>query len=110
MLTVPPILAKKSERLFSIDALRGFDMLFIAGGGQCIELLNGKTGLAWVDTLASQLNHPEWNGFSFYDFIFPLFLFIAGVSLPFSINKAMVNGMSKASIYRKAFRRMLLLV
>jgi predicted acyltransferase len=110
MNTIPPIVTTKPGRMVSIDALRGFDMLMIAGGGACIELLEGKTGWGWVDVIAGQLKHPVWNGFAFYDFIFPLFLFISGVSLPFSLNKAMESGMSKNSIYRKAFRRMVLLI
>ncbi len=101
---------KKPKRLLSIDALRGFDMLFISGAGTFLLLLEGKTGLAWVDAIALQMDHPDWNGFTFYDFIFPLFLFIAGVSLPFSLNKGISLGMSKAELYRKAFRRMLILI
>ncbi|WPP48675.1 acyltransferase family protein [Catalinimonas niigatensis] len=108
--TVPPIVADKPRRLLSIDALRGFDMLFISGAGTFLLLLEGKTGLAWVDAIALQMEHPGWNGFTFYDFIFPLFLFIAGVSLPFSLNKALSLGMSKTEIYQKAFRRMLILI
>lgn len=103
-------IAQKSNRLFSIDALRGFDMILISGGGAFIELLEGNTGWAWVDTLAQQLKHPAWNGFTFYDFIFPLFLFIAGVSIPFSLNKGLAMGLSKTDLYKKAFRRMLLLI
>ena len=110
MNTVPPIIAKKSGRLHSIDALRGFDMLLIAGGGACIELLEGNTGWTWIDTIAQQLKHPEWNGFTFYDFIFPLFLFISGVSIPFSLHKGLALGLSKTSLYRKAFRRMVILI
>jgi predicted acyltransferase len=87
--------AKKSKRLLSIDALRGFDMLLIAGGGTFIEKLEGKTILAWVDGLAHQFQHKPWNGFSFYDFIFPLFLFISGVSLSFSLNKGLSTGLRK---------------
>src|SRR5215218_7321238 len=81
--TMPAAGAEKSRRLRSIDCLRGFDMLLIAGGGTFLELLENKTGWPWVDWMAMQLKHPAWNGFTFYDFIFPLFLFIAGVSLPF---------------------------
>ncbi|HRE51593.1 MAG TPA: DUF5009 domain-containing protein [Flavitalea sp.] len=103
-------IAKKSNRLFSIDALRGFDMLLISGGGAFIVLLNGKTSWHWVDVLAQQLKHPAWNGFTFYDFIFPLFLFIAGVSIPFSLNKGLATGLSKQYLYRKAFRRMIVLI
>lgn len=108
--TLPPLQAEKPRRLLSIDALRGFDMLFISGAGTFLLLLEGKTGLAWVDAVALQMEHPDWHGFTFYDFIFPLFLFIAGVSLPFSLNKALRLGMSKTEIYQKAFRRMLILI
>lgn len=99
-----------SRRLLSIDTLRGFDMLMIAGAGAFISLLHGKTGWAWVDAVALQFEHPAWNGFTFYDFIFPLFLFIAGLSLPFSLNKGLELGMNKSELYRKAFKRMLVLM
>jgi len=100
----------KPQRLLSIDALRGFDMLLISGGGTFLVLLENKTGLAWIDWIAAQLKHPAWNGFTFYDFIFPLFLFIAGVSMAFSLNKGIEMGLSKAELYKKAFWRMLILV
>lgn len=99
-----------SRRLLSIDTLRGFDMLMIAGAGAFISLLHGKTDWAWVDAVALQFEHPAWNGFTFYDFIFPLFLFIAGLSLPFSLNKGLELGMNKSELYRKAFKRMLVLM
>jgi predicted acyltransferase len=100
----------KPQRLLSIDALRGFDMLLISGGGTFLVLLENKTGLAGVDWIADQLKHPTWNGFTFYDFIFPLFLFIAGVSMAFSLNKGIEMGLSKSELYKKAFWRMLILV
>lgn len=99
-----------SRRLLSIDTLRGFDMLMISGAGAFISTLHGKTGWAWVDGLALQFEHPPWNGFTFYDFIFPLFLFIAGLSLPFSLNKGLELGMTKGDLYKKAFKRMLILI
>jgi predicted acyltransferase len=99
-----------SKRLLSIDTLRGFDMLMIAGADAFISLLYGKTGWAWVDAVALQFEHPEWNGFTFYDFIFPLFLFIAGLSLPFSLNKGIDLGLTKGDLYRKVFKRMLILI
>ncbi|MCC5939426.1 MAG: DUF5009 domain-containing protein [Lunatimonas sp.] len=99
-----------SKRLLSLDALRGFDMLLISGGGTFLVLLKGKTGLAAVDWIADQLTHPAWNGFTFYDFIFPLFLFMAGVSLVFSLNKGMALGLGKQLLYKKAFKRMLILI
>ena len=50
------------------------------------------------------------SGFTFYDFIFPLFLFLAGVSLAFSLNKGLEKGMDKRELYRKSARRMLILI
>lgn len=99
-----------SKRLLSIDALRGFDMLMITGAGSFLFLLHGITELDWVDAIALQFEHPAWNGFTFYDFIFPLFLFIAGVSLPFSLQKGIESGASKYELYKKACIRMLILI
>ena len=99
-----------SKRLLSIDTLRGFDMLMIAGLGTFISLLYGKTGWGWVDALALQFRHPAWDGFTFYDFIFPLFLFIAGLSIPFSLAKGIQSGLSRTDLYKKAFVRMMILI
>jgi predicted acyltransferase len=101
--TLPP------KRLLSVDTLRGFDMLLIAGGGTFIERLKGKTGLSWVDAIAGQLTHPAWHGFTFYDFIFPLFLFIAGVSLVFSLESGLQKNMSRETLVKKVFKRMIIL-
>ncbi|MBX2922805.1 MAG: hypothetical protein KF746_11475 [Chitinophagaceae bacterium] len=100
----------KSGRLLSIDTLRGFDMFFISGGGTFLVLLKGKTGIAWVDAISGQMQHASWNGFTFFDFIFPLFLFIAGVSLSFSLTKGIALGMTKVALYKKVFVRMLILI
>lgn len=99
-----------SKRLVSIDALRGFDMIMICGADAFFRQLEGKTDIVWVDALAKQFEHPVWIGFTFYDFIFPLFLFIAGVSIPFSLSKALELGISKNQLYKKAFIRMLILI
>ena len=98
------------KRLLSIDALRGFDMLLISGAGTFLVLLESKTPFPWVDWIARQMKHPAWHGFTFYDFIFPLFLFIAGVSLTFSIRKALGQGVEKHNLYKKAGIRMLILI
>jgi len=100
----------RSERILSIDALRGFDMLLISGGATFLVLMENKTGFAWVDWLANQMTHPAWNGYTFYDFIFPLFLFIAGISLSFSLNKRSNHGATKVDLYKKAFWRMIILI
>ena len=101
---------EKQKRLLSVDALRGFDMLLISGGGAFLVRLKGTTGLKWVDSIAEQLTHPAWNGFTFYDFIFPLFLFTAGIALSYSLKSGLSRGMSKNALYKKAFRRMIILI
>lgn len=100
----------KSDRLLSIDTLRGFDMFFISGGGAFLVHLKSKTEIPWIDSVANQLEHVPWNGFVFYDFIFPLFLFISGVSLSFSLTKGVTKGFSKRKLYKKVFVRMLFLI
>jgi predicted acyltransferase len=101
---------EKSERLVSLDALRGFDMLWITGGEGLIFALAALTGWPVFTWAARQMEHVPWDGFVFYDMIFPLFLFIAGVSMPFSIVKRKMRGESLKSIYWHVFKRMFLLV
>jgi predicted acyltransferase len=102
--------SNKPSRLASIDALRGFDMLMISGGGAFIFLLGGKTGILFIDAVSAQFEHPEWNGFTFFDFIFPLFLFLAGTSLTFSITGGLAKGVASGEIKSKIFKRMLILI
>ena len=100
----------KPERLVSLDALRGFDMIWITGGEGLIFSLAALTGwpvFAWAKT---QMQHVPWDGFVFYDMIFPLFLFIAGVSMPFSILKRKNRGDSLKSIYWHLLKRLFLLL
>jgi predicted acyltransferase len=103
-------LLKKTERLMSLDALRGFDMFWIVGGGAIFEALAKFTNWPVLNWWAGQLEHKYWEGFNFEDLIFPMFLFIAGVSIPFSITKRLQLGHSKTQIYRHALTRLILLI
>ena len=100
---------KKSSRILSIDALRGFDMFWITGGDSIFPALFTLIGTSFFLHLKGQLDHSAWNGFTFYDLIFPLFLFITGVSLPLSINRRLEKGESKKSIYYHIIKRTLIL-
>jgi predicted acyltransferase len=99
----------KQDRLHSLDALRGFDMLWISGGEALIISLAALTGWPWLQWAAGQMEHVAWEGFRFYDNIFPLFLFIAGVSMPFSILKRKQRGESMHKIYLHLFKRLVIL-
>ena len=59
-----------SQRLYSLDALRGFDMFWIMGGEDIFHTLSKSTGSPFWGAIANELTHPEWNGFHFYDLIF----------------------------------------
>ena len=98
------------NRLLSLDALRGFDMFWITGGEELFHVLAKTTGWAWAVFMADQFTHPEWNGFRIYDLIFPLFLFMAGVSTPFSLGSRLEKGDDKTKLLRKVVQRGLILV
>lgn len=98
------------KRLQSLDALRGFDMFWIMGGEGIFIGLASLTGWPVFEWCARQLEHVEWHGFVFYDMIFPLFLFIAGISFPFSYAKRTSMNASRASIYKHVIYRGLILV
>lgn len=129
---------KKPGRLQSLDALRGFDMFWIVSGEFIFHAL--ATGVLQKHSLyrnpadyqitptadlsfweriavaiSNQLHHSPWNGFTFYDLIFPLFIFIAGVSMPYSYGKylsaeATKNKEARKSIYTALIRRTLILI
>ena len=97
-------------RLASIDALRGFDMFFIMGGGAIITALCKLYPSGFSSAVAKQMQHVKWDGFAFEDMIFPLFLFIAGISFPFSFAKSFSKGMSISKIRLSIIKRALILI
>ena len=74
-------------RIMSVDALRGFDMLWITGGATIFISLNDAIHNSFTETMAAQMEHVPWQGFHFLDIIMPLFLFVTGVSMPLSFKK-----------------------
>jgi len=94
-----------SGRIVSIDALRGFDMVWIIGGGTLLQQLLALYDTPVTRAVASQLHHPEWSGFTAWDMIFPLFLFIVGASIPFSLAKRLDRGDSERAIVFHIMKR-----
>ena len=99
-----------SKRLLSLDALRGFDMLIITGVSALIQAVCEAVPGGTESALYINMEHAWWDGFTFMDTIFPLFLFIAGMSFPFSYAKQCSKGRTKWQIYRKILTRGLILV
>ena len=94
-----------SRRLASLDALRGFDMFWITGGSALVAALAESSDLAFFDWMHAQTEHVEWHGFRLWDLVFPLFLVLAGVSMPFSMAKRIARGDSRGKLLRDAARR-----
>lgn len=103
-----PSVPAKTSRLVSLDALRGFDMFWIAGADALVEGLKKVSDTGAVRLLSRQLEHVAWQGFHFEDLIFPMFVFIVGVSLVFSLGRAQDQG-GRAGAVRRILRRAVLL-
>jgi predicted acyltransferase len=99
-----------TQRLYSLDALRGFDMFWIMGGEEIFHALAKITGSPTMEVIAHQFTHPDWHGFRIYDLIFPLFLFLAGVATPYSMAKDLEKGKTREELLRKVIKRGLILV
>lgn len=104
----PTITIEKPQRLLSLDALRGFDMFWIIGGEMLIHDGAKLTHAAPMRVLRQQFNHKPWEGFAFYDLIFPLFVFLVGVSIVFSLTKHLAAD-GKAKTTRKIIVRTVVL-
>lgn len=107
-------LQARTHRIVSIDALRGFNIFWILGADGAILALaamtRGKGSVldAIGSLLETQMTHVAWEGFRFYDFIFPLFIFVTGVSIVLSLTR-MVAREGKARAHGRVLRRFLLL-
>lgn len=100
--------SKKPKRLMSLDALRGFDMFWIIGADSLAMSLKKISPDGIVGAVADQLDHVPWEGFRFYDMIFPLFVFIIGISVVFSLS-GKLESHSRFSVSTQVFRRFLIL-
>ena len=101
--------AAKPDRIVSIDALRGFDMFWITGGKPVFVALAGLFVSPLPEWLQEQLKHVKWEGFSAWDLIMPLFLFIVGAAMPFAFSRRLEAGQSKQSLYLRVARRVVVL-
>src|SRR5580704_5261549 len=103
--------SQPSARLWSLDALRGFDMFWIIGGEDLIRALAKLTeNPTFIELANKHTDHPEWHGFTLYDCIFPLFMFIAGVAIPYSFASHVARGQGSAALHFRVIRRGILLI
>lgn len=101
---------QKPQRLMSLDALRGFDMFFIIGGGALITQFTKNSPWEWDNVIGEQMQHVAWEGIHAMDLVFPLFMFLAGVAIPYALSSKLERGDTKLSLLKKVFKRVLTLV
>jgi predicted acyltransferase len=99
-----------TKRIISIDALRGFTMLFIIGGGGLFISFQKVWPNFLTEALAKNMEHAGWEGFYFLDLIFPLFLFLVGLLLPFVILGRLEKGAKPGDLYGHIIKRTLVLI
>jgi len=92
--------AAPAGRLVSLDAFRGFVMFWLIGGSAIFRAL--PAGNPIVDTIVAQFGHTDWQGLRFYDLIWPAFMLMTGMSVPFSYAKR-----SGTEPHHQIFRRVL---
>ena len=98
-------------RLQSLDALRGFDMIWIVGGAALLNAVTAWTGSEpFMEVVGQQTKHTPWIGMTAWDLIFPLFVFMSGVTMPYALTGKLEKGVSKREVWKGLFRRMALLV
>jgi len=97
-----------ARRIASVDALRGFDMFWIIGGDFLVRYLYEWSAHPLLGALSRQLTHATWIGVHAYDLIFPLFIFLAGVSLGLSFRRKAATACGPALIRRAARRAAIL--
>lgn len=98
-----------SDRLLSIDALRGADMCLIMGVADLIVALSVWLGFGEHSWIAEQMRHVEWHGWHMMDGVFPVFMFISGLSWPFSLAKQRAYGVTDGRLWEKIGKRVLML-
>jgi predicted acyltransferase len=85
-------------------------MFWIIGAEDIFHGLAKATGSIFWSSISNQFTHPPWDGFHIYDLIFPLFLFLAGVSTPYSVGRDLEKGKRRQQLLLRVIKRGLILV
>jgi len=97
-----------NKRLESLDALRGFDLFMLVAIEHLVFKLQPAIDSGWYDKFLLVFTHKEWEGFSPWDLVMPLFMFMSGVTIPYSLARYREGG-SQVALYGRLARRVLLL-
>lgn len=75
------------KRLESLDVLRGADLFFLLAVGPVVRRLIKTLDIEWLNKCSWLFDHVEWQGFSPWDIIMPLFVFMTGITIPFALGR-----------------------
>ena len=96
------------QRLESLDALRGFDLLCLVAISDLVEELAEVVDAPWMEAVMACFTHKTWEGFSPWDLVMPLFMFMAGVAIPFALSRYREDG-NRSKLYWRLGKRVALL-
>lgn len=96
--------SSRTTRLFSLDVFRGWTMFWIVGGTGLVAGLQALTPSPVINGMVYELNHTDWQGLRFYDLIWPSFMLMTGMSLPFSYAKRSLT-QTHYQIFLRVLRR-----
>lgn len=96
------------KRLESLDILRGFDLFCLVVLESVLHPLQRAIDAPWFNDFMWGFSHVDWEGFSTWDLVMPLFLFMSGVSMPFALSRYKAAP-DKMAVYRRIGKRVLLL-
>ncbi len=99
---------KNLQRLESLDALRGFDLFFLVVLGPIMNALARAVDAEWLHKGMWIFTHVSWEGFSPWDLIMPLFMFMSGITIPFALSRYQKDG-DRRPLFRRLVKRVVLL-
>ncbi len=97
-----------SQRLQSLDILRGLDLFLLVFFQPVLMQVCARVDVPWIRTLGQWFSHVDWEGLNLWDLVMPLFLFMAGASMPFAFSKFQ-GAEDKRPVYRKIVKRFIIL-
>ena len=97
-----------SQRLESLDILRGFDLFMLVGLEMAMHHLSVAIDTPTFHSFMWCFTHVDWEGFSTWDLVMPLFMFMSGITIPFALSRYK-DAKDKSLIYKRIFKRVVLL-
>ena len=85
-------------------------MFMLVGFAGLIRKVGEVVDVPWYNAIEMNMHHVKWTGFSFYDLIFPLFMFVSGIAIPYSIISNKEKGILNSQLAKKAAKRMAALI